>query len=72
MLRYRVNWITNRADKFNMKSDTEQLPKMIGLKTKGLEAEIRKWRRVNKRVPWAQFIRDAIDIAYERPGRKAA
>lgn len=55
-----------------MKSDTEQLPKIIGLKTKGLEKELTRWRRDNKRVPWAQFVRDAIDIAYQKVGRKAA
>ena len=54
-----------------VKNDTEELPELIGLKTREYLKEMRAWRRSNKRVPWAQFLRDALDGYYGRAPRKA-
>ena len=53
-----------------MKPLPEPLPALIGLKTGPYRREMRKWRRVNKRVPWAQFLHDAVAGHYGKPSPK--
>ena len=48
------------AMQVNGKSESAELPAMIGIRTKEFAPLIAKWREQNKRVPWTYLLRDAL------------
>lgn len=60
------------ADVGRLTRDSGELPPVISIRTQGYESDLRGWRRENRRVPWGCLMRDALDLYFQKNGRKAA
>lgn len=39
----------------------ERVPKIIGFRTDRHQKNLRRWRRINKQVPWSALIHNALE-----------
>lgn len=44
----------------------DELPIVISVRTQEHVSELRRWRRGNRRVPWAVLLRDALDEFFKK------